>query len=121
MDVAYLFARAEPLKWDYKTYSYYFGFKYGFGAFVLLVAMPFLHRLGVQDSTLAIVGIFSRMAALILYGLSVNIYMAFSGITFQTNNSKVIRYACRRIHFIDLFSFLSSYSICILSMLLHPI
>ncbi|ODM92375.1 Proton-coupled folate transporter [Orchesella cincta] len=78
MDVAYLFARAEPLKWNYQTYSYYFGFKYGFGAFVLVLAMPLFQRMGVEDSTLAILGIISRMAALVIYGLSVNTYMAFS-------------------------------------------
>lgn len=77
--MAYLFARAEPLKWSYKTYSYYFGFKYGFGAFILLAATPCVQKLGIQDSTLAIIGMFSKMAALVVYGLSVNTYMAFSG------------------------------------------
>ncbi|CAL8099102.1 unnamed protein product [Orchesella dallaii] len=78
MDVAYLFARADPLKWNYQTYSYYFGFKYGLGAVVLVLAMPLFQRMGVEDSTLAILGIVSRVAALVIYGLSINTYMAFS-------------------------------------------
>lgn len=90
MDVAYLYARAEPLKWSYQTYSYYFGFKYGFGAFILLAAMPCVQKLGIQDSTIAIVGMISRMGALVLYGLSANSYMAFSG-KFSTTFSTFCR------------------------------
>ncbi|CAG7828121.1 unnamed protein product [Allacma fusca] len=77
LDVAYLFAKDQPLLWSYQTYSYYFGFKYGLGAFMLLIGMPIFLRLGISDTTICLIGLVSRMAGLILYGLSNTTLMAF--------------------------------------------
>jgi MFS family permease len=79
LDVAYLFARGDPLRWTYQIYSYYFGFKYGLGTIVLLVGMPLIQHFMLRDSTICILGIFSRMAGLIMYALSTNTTIAFFG------------------------------------------
>jgi len=73
-----LFERDTPLKWDYQTYSYYFGIKYGLGACSLLLVMPLLQKFKLPDTTICIIGMISRMAGLALYGLSYNSYMSFA-------------------------------------------
>ncbi len=79
LDVAYLFARDKPLMWSPQMYSYYFGYKYGLGAFVLLIGMPLFQRLKLADATICIIGLLSRMAGLVSYGFSTSTTMAFFG------------------------------------------
>jgi len=79
LDVAYLFARGDPLRWTYQIYSYYFGFKYSLGTIVLLLGMPLIQRLKLKDSSICILGIISRMAGLIMYALSTNTITGFLG------------------------------------------
>ena len=82
LDVAYLFARDKPLMWSPQLYSYYFGFKYGMGAFVLLVGMPLFQKLKLADATICIIGLVSRIAGLVCYGFSTSTTMAFFGKTY---------------------------------------
>ena len=70
MDVSFLYTKDEPLGWTYDIYSYYFGFKYGLGALVLILLSPVARRLGLHEITTCCLGLVSKAGGLILHGLA---------------------------------------------------
>lgn len=77
MDVAYLYTKDEPLGWSYKTYSYYFGLKYGIGALSLIILSPLARRYNVQEALTCCVGLVSKSAGLVLHGFATTTVMMF--------------------------------------------
>ena len=75
--MAFLYTKDEPLGWSYETYSYYFGFKFGIGALVLILLSPLTRRLGMDEVTTCCVGLVSKAAGLILHGLANTTLMMF--------------------------------------------
>lgn len=79
-DLTYLYVKDEPLKWEYKTYSQYSTFKSGLSGLMLLVGLPLARRvLSLHDTTLALTGLVSRIAGLLLLAFSTTKVMMFLG------------------------------------------
>ncbi|XP_054159828.1 solute carrier family 46 member 3-like [Oppia nitens] len=78
----FLYVHNRPLVWDTTLYAYYSGLKFGVTglALCLLPLVQYYCCNNISDTTVAIIGIFSRTLGLILIGLSTNIYVMFSTI-----------------------------------------
>ena len=77
MDVSFLYTKDEPLGWTYDKYSYYFGFKYGLGASVLILLSPIARRFSLQEITICCFGLVSKAAGLTLHGLANTTFQMF--------------------------------------------
>lgn len=70
LDVTYLYTKDDPLKWNYQTYSYYFGLKYALGSVTLILGTPILKYFAISDHIICLVGIVSKAAGCMLLSLS---------------------------------------------------
>jgi len=70
MDVSFLYTKDDPLNWTYDKYSYYFGFKYGLGALVLILLSPIARRFNLQEFSICCFGLIFKAAGLVLHGLA---------------------------------------------------
>lgn len=79
LDVTYLYTKDEPLKWNYQTFSYYFGFKYALGSVTLILVTPILKYFAISDHVICLVGIVSKAAGCVLLSLSTTDTLIFIG------------------------------------------
>jgi hypothetical protein len=79
LDITYLYTKDKPLKWNYQTFSYYFGLKYALGSLTLILGSPVLHYFKVSDHAICLVGIVSKAAGFVLMGFSTTSTMMFFG------------------------------------------
>lgn len=79
LDITYLYTKDEPLKWNYQTYSYYFGFKYALASLVLIFATPALNYFLIPDHIICLVGIVSKAVGFVVLGFSTTNTMMFIG------------------------------------------
>ncbi|XP_069682462.1 proton-coupled folate transporter-like [Periplaneta americana] len=77
MDVAYLFAKDDPLKWTYQTYSYYSGVKFALGSLTLILATPVVKYIKIPDHIICLIGIISKAAGFVLLGYSTTTTLMF--------------------------------------------
>ncbi|XP_021919183.1 proton-coupled folate transporter-like isoform X2 [Zootermopsis nevadensis] len=77
LDITYLYTKDEPLKWNYQTYSYYFGFKYALASLVLIFATPALNYFLIPDHIICLVGIVSKAVGFVVLGFSTTNTMMF--------------------------------------------
>jgi hypothetical protein len=79
LDITYLYTKDKPLKWNYQTFSYYFGWKYAWGSLTLILVSPVIHYFKVPYHAMCLVGIVSKAAGFVLMGFSTTSEMMFSG------------------------------------------
>jgi hypothetical protein len=91
LDIAFLFVREEPLVWEVRLFSYWFGTRYGISSLALLIALPLAQRAGAGDHLVCSIGIISKIAALLLFAFSTNTAMAFSGVFCQAYSYLFLR------------------------------
>ncbi|XP_064601912.1 lysosomal proton-coupled steroid conjugate and bile acid symporter SLC46A3-like [Liolophura sinensis] len=77
MDILLLFVRHSPLSWSYGLYGYLQGLHNGLRSLLLLSLLPLLKKIGLRDSTLVLTGLVSKVAGLVLLGLSSKTWMVF--------------------------------------------
>eukprot|EP00095_Tigriopus_kingsejongensis_P003106 maker-scaffold428_size174301-snap-gene-0.23 protein:Tk03106 transcript:maker-scaffold428_size174301-snap-gene-0.23-mRNA-1 annotation:"hypothetical protein DAPPUDRAFT_328004" len=78
LDIAFLFLKDKPMKMDLAIFSYWFGSRYGLSSLMLLVLMPILkQKWEMPDQWICLIGLISKISALILLGLSTTPLMAF--------------------------------------------
>jgi hypothetical protein len=79
LDITYLYAKDEPLKWNYQTYSYYFGLKYALASLTLIFGTPVLNYFLISDHIICLIGIVSKAAGFVVLGFSTTNTMMFIG------------------------------------------
>lgn len=80
MDTLLLFVSHSPLSWSYSLYGYLQGLHNGLRGLLLISLLPLLKKVGFRDSTLVLTGLVSKVAGLVLLGLSSKTWMVFLGI-----------------------------------------
>ncbi|XP_035217713.1 proton-coupled folate transporter-like [Stegodyphus dumicola] len=75
--LGYLYVK--NLEWEFSKYSHYYSVQFIVEGVALLFGLPLIiHFLHVSDHFVAILGLFSRMAGYMVYGLSTNDAMVYS-------------------------------------------
>jgi hypothetical protein len=82
--VSYVFVKDKPLGWGQSEYSYYYGLKFFLNAVALFAILPLVRRLwSPSDTSIAIVSVLSKIAGLVLLGVSTSSAMVYSGELFH--------------------------------------
>lgn len=77
--LAFSYVKSKPLLWDIAKYSNYNAIVFGVEGIALLVGLPLLlHYFHLPDTCIGMLGTVSRIAGLILFGLSSTDFMVYS-------------------------------------------
>lgn len=76
-DIQYSFFRFK-LKWGDKEFGWYSGLTYGLGTIAVLIAYPWLRKIGVYDLTLCAIALVGKIASLIANAFVFSNWFAFS-------------------------------------------
>lgn len=101
LDISFLYAKDNPLRWDYQMFSYYFGLKYAIGSLILVICTPIIKYFNISDFHICYVGIISKIAGLVLLSFSNKDYLMFLG-------NKIFIFKSCIYHFLQKFSYILS-------------
>ena len=90
LDIAYLFMTAPPVQMPFEHFSYWFGARYGATSLSLILILPLLKRFtSISDKAVCVLGLISKVSALVMLGLSYNTLMVYLGEFEPTGSTEI--------------------------------